>query len=210
VLGADVVVIEHPGFFLRQDNHPPRPVGKPLEHVVALLTHGAGLGGSGPTLPTPYSSRVPTLALNASLRLAYQDVPWTRPFILIKPGRSDPCSRKHAGYAASERASLASQRTPTAGRGAGRGARAPLPREPKGAAAGWAEERRRSDEGKEVRQDEEAGAAQRPLRAEGRGTDWTDERGGKEVRQERPETSGTNTANAPLALQRWRRASGAF
>src|ERR1051326_5885663 len=32
VLGADVVVIEHPGFFLRQDNHPPRPVGKPLKH----------------------------------------------------------------------------------------------------------------------------------------------------------------------------------
>jgi len=38
VLGADVVVIEHPGFFLRQDNNPPRPVGKPLEHLVALLT----------------------------------------------------------------------------------------------------------------------------------------------------------------------------
>jgi hypothetical protein len=32
VLGTDVVVMEHPGFFLRQDNHPPRPVGKPLEH----------------------------------------------------------------------------------------------------------------------------------------------------------------------------------
>ncbi len=32
VLGADVVVIEHPGFFLRQDHDPPRPVGKPLEH----------------------------------------------------------------------------------------------------------------------------------------------------------------------------------
>jgi len=33
-------VIEHPGFFLRQDNNPPRPVGEPLEHVVALLTAG--------------------------------------------------------------------------------------------------------------------------------------------------------------------------
>jgi hypothetical protein len=31
-------VIEHPGFFLRQDNNPPRSVGKPLEHLVALLT----------------------------------------------------------------------------------------------------------------------------------------------------------------------------
>src|SRR5437868_5085250 len=31
VLGADVVVIEQPGFFLRQDDDPPRPVGEPLE-----------------------------------------------------------------------------------------------------------------------------------------------------------------------------------
>jgi hypothetical protein len=29
-------------------------------------------------LPTPHSSRVPTITLNASMRLAYQDVPWTR------------------------------------------------------------------------------------------------------------------------------------
>jgi len=35
-------VIEHPGFFLRQDNNPPRPVGEPLEHVVALLTAASG------------------------------------------------------------------------------------------------------------------------------------------------------------------------
>ena len=40
VLRANVVVIEHPGFFLRQDDNPPRPVGKSLEHVVALLTAG--------------------------------------------------------------------------------------------------------------------------------------------------------------------------
>src|SRR6202034_2007576 len=32
VLGADVVVIEHPGFFLRQDHNSPRPVSKSLEH----------------------------------------------------------------------------------------------------------------------------------------------------------------------------------
>src|SRR5579875_1215386 len=32
VLGADVVVAEHPGLFLCQDHNPPRPVGKPLEH----------------------------------------------------------------------------------------------------------------------------------------------------------------------------------
>src|SRR6202034_100177 len=46
VLSANVVVIQHPGFFLRQDYNPPRPVGEPLEHVVALLTAGipAGFG----------------------------------------------------------------------------------------------------------------------------------------------------------------------
>ena len=35
MLGADVVVVQHPGLFLSQDNDPPRPVGKPLEHLVA-------------------------------------------------------------------------------------------------------------------------------------------------------------------------------
>ncbi|GAA5705418.1 hypothetical protein Save01_06270 [Streptomyces avermitilis] len=32
VLGADVVVVEHPGFFLSQDDNAPRAVGEPLEH----------------------------------------------------------------------------------------------------------------------------------------------------------------------------------
>jgi hypothetical protein len=53
---------------LRQDNNPPRSVGKPLEHVVALLTARGGGDGSCPTLPTPHSSRVPTITLNASMR----------------------------------------------------------------------------------------------------------------------------------------------
>src|SRR5205823_878264 len=33
VLGADVVVVEHPGLFLGQDDNPPRSVGEPLEHA---------------------------------------------------------------------------------------------------------------------------------------------------------------------------------
>ena len=37
VLGADVVVVEHPGFFLSQDDDPPRAVGEPLEHRYSLL-----------------------------------------------------------------------------------------------------------------------------------------------------------------------------
>jgi hypothetical protein len=32
VLGADVVVVEHPGLFLREDDHAPGPVGEPFEH----------------------------------------------------------------------------------------------------------------------------------------------------------------------------------
>ena len=33
VLGPDVVVVEHPGLFLGQDDHPAGAVGKPFEHV---------------------------------------------------------------------------------------------------------------------------------------------------------------------------------
>ena len=40
VLGADVVVVEHPGLFLSQDHNPPRPVSEPLEHLVAPSPSG--------------------------------------------------------------------------------------------------------------------------------------------------------------------------
>ena len=36
VLGADVVVVEHPRFFLREDDDPSRSVGEPFEHVSVL------------------------------------------------------------------------------------------------------------------------------------------------------------------------------
>jgi hypothetical protein len=36
VFRADVVVVEHLGFFLRQDDDTTGPVGKPLKHVVFL------------------------------------------------------------------------------------------------------------------------------------------------------------------------------
>ncbi|MFD0519582.1 hypothetical protein [Paractinoplanes durhamensis] len=38
VLGPDVVVVEHPGLFLGQDDNPSRSVGEPLEHALVLLT----------------------------------------------------------------------------------------------------------------------------------------------------------------------------
>jgi hypothetical protein len=37
VLGADVVVVEHPGLFLGQDNHTAGSVGEPFEHLLLLL-----------------------------------------------------------------------------------------------------------------------------------------------------------------------------
>jgi hypothetical protein len=37
VLGADVVVVEHPGLFLGQDDHPAGSVGEPFEHLLLLL-----------------------------------------------------------------------------------------------------------------------------------------------------------------------------
>jgi hypothetical protein len=40
VLGADVVVVEHPGLFLGQDDHTAGSVGKPLEHFAPPLPAG--------------------------------------------------------------------------------------------------------------------------------------------------------------------------
>ena len=42
VLRADVIVVEHPGLFLGQDDHTPRSVGKPFEHVHSLRPCAAG------------------------------------------------------------------------------------------------------------------------------------------------------------------------
>src|SRR5487761_1477962 len=63
VLRANVVVIEHPGFFLRQDNNPPRPVGEPLEHV--RRSPHSGIRQVSACLPAPHGSRVPDPVRNA-------------------------------------------------------------------------------------------------------------------------------------------------
>src|ERR1035438_2438620 len=39
VLSADVIVVQHPGFFLRQHHNPACPVGKPLEHAPRRPSH---------------------------------------------------------------------------------------------------------------------------------------------------------------------------
>jgi len=57
VLGADVVVVEHPGFFLRQDDNPPRSVCEPLEHSISSPTaheRAATPDDAAPRTPTPH------------------------------------------------------------------------------------------------------------------------------------------------------------
>ncbi|GJF29756.1 hypothetical protein KNE206_24560 [Kitasatospora sp. NE20-6] len=44
MLGADVVVVEHPGFFLSQDDNPPRAVGEPFEHRFRSSERSASAG----------------------------------------------------------------------------------------------------------------------------------------------------------------------
>src|SRR5258708_24738344 len=52
VLRADVVMVERSGLFLSQDHNPPRPVGEPLEHLVAPSPSGPGRQlQSCPSLP---------------------------------------------------------------------------------------------------------------------------------------------------------------
>jgi hypothetical protein len=46
VLGADVVVVEHPGLFLGQDDDAAGAVGEPLEHGALLACGRAGDVGS--------------------------------------------------------------------------------------------------------------------------------------------------------------------
>src|SRR5215469_16717798 len=51
MLGADVAVVEVPGFFLRVDDGPPRPLGEPLEHIVRSPRGGAVTVHAGPAGP---------------------------------------------------------------------------------------------------------------------------------------------------------------
>src|SRR5690606_22760805 len=49
VFGADVVVVEHPGLFLGQDDNAPRAVGEPLDHQWRSLPSGRLCGLQAPT-----------------------------------------------------------------------------------------------------------------------------------------------------------------
>lgn len=80
VLGADVVVVEHPGFFLSQDDNPPRAVGEPLEHRLSLL-RAVGQFGVGPRPVLPHASpagRDSSFQLPTSVR-GSPPRPWGKP-----------------------------------------------------------------------------------------------------------------------------------
>ena len=54
VLGPDVVVVEHPRFFLREDHHPPRSVGESAQtspYILQAATRRPTSGILDPVLP---------------------------------------------------------------------------------------------------------------------------------------------------------------
>jgi hypothetical protein len=89
-------VIEHPGLFLSQDDNPPRPVGKPLEHLVAPSRKRPG----GPDV-RPLSFRmVARLPGPCCARFVVHEIfPGRRAFIPSNPVKRETVPR----YAASER-----------------------------------------------------------------------------------------------------------
>ena len=50
VLRADVVVVQQACLLLRQHNHPPSPIGEPLEHPLTFRLEACSWTG-GPTSP---------------------------------------------------------------------------------------------------------------------------------------------------------------
>jgi hypothetical protein len=54
VLRADVVVIQEPGFLLGEHDHPPGPVGEPLEHPALQFRRGRAATHSQSAAPGPF------------------------------------------------------------------------------------------------------------------------------------------------------------
>ena len=88
---------KHPGLVLSQDHDPPRPVGKPLEHVVLSSQRGTGRLG---VPAAPHGSRVPDPVLNAIMRQLHENFPGHRAFTPSNSAKSQDSSK----YAGSERA----------------------------------------------------------------------------------------------------------
>ncbi|PZM97472.1 MAG: hypothetical protein DIU79_02495, partial [Actinobacteria bacterium] len=100
-LRTDVVVVEHPGFFLSQDDNPSRSVGEPLEHALVLLTCRAPWSGGASARtsdgrPSHHSIAVDRLSSCPALRVG------SGPRPLIQLCRLLRCSPSLTVYALSE------------------------------------------------------------------------------------------------------------
>src|SRR6266496_502155 len=87
VLGADVVVVEHPGLFLSQDHNPPRPVGEPLEHLVAPSQSGRWGNRCCPVLPhaSPRAGRRYPCDVSHAICRTSKTFPMRKAFTHIQP-----------------------------------------------------------------------------------------------------------------------------
>src|ERR1700722_4168176 len=104
VLGTDVVVVQHPGFFLSQHHNPSRPVGKPFEHYRRSLTKAVGTA-TATARPFRAPARAPGKALATMCcsreTLAHLDnpphssraFPSDGAFTLIQPVAREQCSQ---------------------------------------------------------------------------------------------------------------------
>ncbi len=104
VLGADVVVVQHPGLFLSQHHNSSSPVGKSLEHYRRSLTKAVG---TATRWPVP-SAHQPACRARLPLRCSPQASPFAYPngpprssrafptngaFIHIQPAVREQCSQ---------------------------------------------------------------------------------------------------------------------
>src|SRR5690606_18940391 len=103
VLGADVVVVEEPGFFLGQDHDPSSPVGEPFEQETCLPPVGGSVGKL-------YSRSVTTTPPVAGSPPPYRDRDW------IARASAPPAPPRRAGAGTGRVAPAAAARPVSAGR----------------------------------------------------------------------------------------------
>ena len=109
VLGADVVVVEHPGLFLSQDHNPPRPVGEPLEHLVAPH-RAAGEATEVLLVPSAWRpARRATLRMRHVAHVTRSPSAGRSPTSNLRPGAVFPATPGANARRASERAAYSVQ-----------------------------------------------------------------------------------------------------
>ncbi|MFV2086933.1 hypothetical protein ACFHWT_20905, partial [Micromonospora sp. LOL_021] len=96
------VVVEHPGFFLSQDDNPSRSVGEPLEHALVLLTCRAPVVLAGQRTSLQAEARAITLSPWADSAPAVSGRSRGDPQRLPQLCRVVGCSPRLRRYAVSE------------------------------------------------------------------------------------------------------------